>query len=178
MTTNNIAKPDGNILSENLLSAALTYTDLGWPAFPIYAPVGKGCSCFKKNCRNIGKHPRTKHGLKDATTDPDQIREWFGNGPEKNLAIKTGPESGLFVLDVDGIIGRESLSKLVEKYGPLPVTASVRTGNGIHFYFKYPLEGLRCSAGKIGPGLDIRGAGGYCLAPPSKHKNGTRYEWQ
>src|SRR5262245_26476568 len=85
-----------------LLDAALTYAALGWAAFPCHTPTSTcSCSCHK-DCDHIGKHPRTKHGLKEATTDETTIRNWWHKWPHANIAIATGEDSNLVVLDVDG----------------------------------------------------------------------------
>ncbi len=60
------------------LAAALDYAARGWPVFPLHNPrAGGGCSCRKADCNQIGKHPRTEHGVKDATTDTATIRGWW-----------------------------------------------------------------------------------------------------
>ena len=130
-------------------------------------------------CESRGKKPITEHGLKDATTNPDTIREQWRKKPDANIGIPMGPQSGMFALDVDGPEGTASLAKLIEKHGPLPTTLEQRTGKGIHFVFRYPRNGatIRNSASKIGPGLDVRGDGGYIIVAPSVHSNGTIYEW-
>ena len=52
-----------------LLIAALAYASKGWKVFPVYEPLPDGsCSCLKNECKHVGKHPRTSHGFKDATT--------------------------------------------------------------------------------------------------------------
>jgi hypothetical protein len=81
-------------------------------------------------------------------------------------------------LDVDGEQGLVAIQEL-RKYGyELPPTLTVKTGRGCHFYFRYPEDALiRNSAGKLGPGLDIRGDGGYVLVPPSVHPSGADYQW-
>ncbi len=83
------------------------------------------------------------------------------------------------VLDVDpGHGGNESLQAFEEKNGPLPLTWRVFTGGGgEHIYFRAPTTEIRNSASKIAPGLDIRGSGGYVVAPPSVHISGRTYEW-
>jgi hypothetical protein len=91
----------------------------------------------------------------------------------------TGPESGILVLDVDGKQGEESLIQFEQRGSRhLPDTYTVRTGGGgQHLYFLWP-EGadVRNSQSRIAPGLDIRGRGGYVVAPPSLHANGSLYE--
>lgn len=163
--------------SDSILSAALAYAELGWHVLPVHAPMGNGCSCYKKGCASAGKHPAILGGWKIASCDPTQIREWFEGGPNRNLAIATGSISGLFVLDIDGPDGEESLRKLAAEYSQFPATVSVKTGRGRHLYFKSPPEKILCSAGKLGRGLDIRGDGGFIIAPPSLHRSGARYEW-
>jgi hypothetical protein len=81
-------------------------------------------------------------------------------------------------LDVDGEQGLVAIQEL-RKYGyELPPTLTVKRGRGCHFYFRYPEDALiRNSAGKLGPGLDIRGDGGYVLVPPSVHPSGADYQW-
>lgn len=101
---------------------------------------------------------------------------WFSDGQLVNIGIRTGPESGIVVLDVDPRHGGEESLKTL---GSLPDTATVAIGGGgEHLYFKYP-DGLsiRNSAGRLGPGLDIRGAGGYVVVPPSVHISGGLYKW-
>ena len=159
-------------------SAALAYTARGWPVIPLHTPTARGCSCGRTECANPGKHPRTAHGLKDATRDPATIHEWWDRWPDANIGIVTGAESGIFVLDVDGARGKESLIEFAQRGCHLPDTYTVRTGGGgQHFYFLWP-EGVavRNSQSRIAPGLDIRGQGGYAVAPPSLHVRGVRYE--
>ena len=63
-------------------------------------------------------------------------------------------------------------------HGTLPDTVSLRTGGrGQHFYFQHPGVPIPNYAGKLGPGLDVRGEGGYVVAPPSIHLSGKPYEW-
>jgi putative DNA primase/helicase len=121
------------------------------------------------------------HGLKDATTDLETIRKWWKERPDANVGIPTGSTTKRFVLDVDPRHdGDASLAALEAQYGPLPNTRVSRTGTGgRHFVFKL-LDGqaVKNSAGKLAPGLDIRGEGGYVAVPPSIHpETGVAYEW-
>ena len=68
-----------------ILRRALAYAHRGWPVFP---------------CLPGQKIPATRHGFRDATTDEQQITDWFGHGASWNLAIATGAP-GPDVLDVD-----------------------------------------------------------------------------
>jgi len=130
----------------SMLGAALEIAAHGWPVLPVHCPRNGGCSCGDSGCKRIGKHPRTLHGVKDASIDPKQIRSWWTSWPDANIGIATGPPSGLLVLDVDGAVGRKSLTDLIKEYG-LPKTRFSFTGrtgkdgkqNGAHLLFKYPV---------------------------------------
>jgi hypothetical protein len=115
----------------------------------------------------------------------DVVVDWF-EGPRAadGVGIITGTVSGnIFVLDVDvgpGKDGDDSLRALQLQHDDLPDTAEVRTGSGgRHLYFRAPagVAVIRNSAGKLGPGLDIRGEGGFVVAPPSVHASGRPYAW-
>jgi len=146
----------------SLLDAALKLAAGGRPVFP---------------CVPRGKRPLTEHGLLDATADRGTIEQWWARWPDANVAIRAGQGSRLVVLDVDGELGAESLHDLEHQHGRLPRTASVKTPRGgQHFYFRHPGVEVRNSAGVLAAGLDIRGDGGYVLAPPSVGRNGRWYE--
>ncbi|QDT68644.1 hypothetical protein MalM25_15680 [Planctomycetes bacterium MalM25] len=94
------------------------------------------------------------------------------------MGIATGASSDFFVLDVDGEEGERSLADLIEQHGELPETVTTKTPRGgRHLYFDLPGDAdVRNSAGKLGPKLDVRGDGGYVVAPPSRLPNGD-YSW-
>ena len=118
---------------------------------------------------------------RQATTDPSVIEDWWTNGHAgSGIGIATGPESGIFVLDVDdnGVdkLGKDTLAALIEPHDGLPDTVTAVTpGGGLHYYWRWPGFALRES---LGPNLDIRGAGRQVLAPPSVHPNGGTYLWE
>jgi hypothetical protein len=120
------------------------------------------------------------HGCKEATIDLAVIERWWRQNPDYNIAIASGPRSGVFVLDVDTdkADGEAELRKLEAQYGKLPQTVEAITAHGRHLYFACPDRLVRCSVSALAPGLDIRGQGGYALAPPSKHPDGGwTYAW-
>ncbi|MFA4973284.1 MAG: bifunctional DNA primase/polymerase [bacterium] len=162
-----------------MLDAALEYASRMYPVFPLHRPGAGGiCTCGKIPCPDAGKHPRTLHGKDDATTDKDQIRQWWKPGQQWNIGLVTGEKAGLLVLDVDKDKGGfDSLNALELKYQKLPETLLIKTGGGgLHFYFAYP-RGAKIKSGTevLGPGLDIKAEGGYIVAPPSLHKSGNEY---
>lgn len=148
-----------------LESAALAVAGRGKPVFPV----------------GINKRPLTKHGYRDATTDPDTIRAMMTMPGVAGIGMPTGPVSGLIVIDRDkknGVDGIAACQDLEAELGPLPATRQQRTGSGgDQLFYRYP-DGadIPCSAGRIGPGIDIRSAGGYVVLPPSRNESGP-YEW-
>ncbi len=158
-------------------AAALAYARRGWAVLPCHNPPSGGCSCANPCCTSPAKHPRTRRGLHDATTELGAVRRWWRRWPEANVGVRTGAISGLVVLDVDPDHGGEaSLGELVDAYEDLPATLEVRTGGGgRHLYFAHPGGRVANSAGVLGLGLDVRDDGGYILAPPSAHASGASY---
>jgi len=148
--------------------------------FPAHFPLSQTrCTCNQNPCGSIGKHPRTLNGLKNATTDSNTIQDWIKQYHQFNICIATGAISNIFVLDIDPDNGgRKSLKLLELKFGELPITWTSNTGGGgNHLIFRHPGYQVRNRTGFM-PGLDIRGDGGYIVAPPSIHKSGKPYEWE
>ena len=140
-------------MTDAMLRQALAYARRGWPIFP---------------CLPGQKIPATPHGYKDATTDEQQITEWFGRGQRWNLAIATGTP-GPDVLDIDqhgqagnGYPGFARLRRAGLVNG---AAAYVRTpAGGMHAYF----TGTDQHNGRLpSHHLDFRSHGGYIVAPPS-----------
>ena len=144
----------------DLLAHASHYARRGWPVHPLV--VG-------------GKAPATAHGHKDATTDLDQIRQWWAQA-DYNIGIAVPP--GVVVIDVDPRNGgNETARQLVRDLGALPHTRAAKTrGGGYHYYLQTYLEPDQIS-GSLGAGVDVKIAGkGYVVAPPSVVGSG-QYEW-
>jgi hypothetical protein len=135
-----------------LIDAALDLARSGYRVFPLEAN---------------GKRPIIAAWPAKATTDEQQVREWWSKWPDSNIGLRTG--DGLMVLDCDtkGRPGIESLN-LLDMLG-LPDSYRVRTpSGGVHVYLKVTkhipntvdaLEGF--------PGIDVRCDGGYVVAPGS-----------
>lgn len=168
-------------MNENqLLKAALYYAGRGWLVFPVHSMVGGRCDCGKPDCENPGKHPRTRNGLNDATSNPDTIKGWWQKWTFANIGLRCGAVSGLVVVDVDPRHGGDdSLFALVSEYGVLPHTVEALTGGGgRHILFRHPGVKVKTAKNVLGPGLDIRADGGYVVASPSLHHTGNRYQWE
>lgn len=150
---------------------ALEYALNGIPVFP--------CT--------VKKNPLTQHGYKDATCDPVKVFDWWKYSAPLSIGVPTGSLTGFWVLDVDlprdgsDNDGHKTLQGLIEAKGELPQTVAQQTGGGgEQFFFAMPQDGemVRNSVGKIGPGLDVRGEGGYVIVPPSGHPSNGVYFWE
>jgi len=152
------------------VEAALEYARHGMPVFP---------------CNPLDKKPLTPHGFKDATRDEAQIRAWWTQWPNAMIGAPTGPRSGMWVVDTDkdpvkNIDGEATLAQLVAQRGEtMPETLMTMTPRGgRHRIFTWDANvDIRNSTGKIGPGIDVRGEGGYVCLPPSRNANGGEYRW-
>lgn len=145
------------------------------------AYANKGIAVFPLMPRD--KKPLTQNGCKDASIDPGQINAWWDKHPNANIGIATGfISAGLFVIDLDidknkGINGYETLRNWENTHKKLPDTWQSITGRGGNHLFYWSLE-LINNRVNILEGIDIRGEGGYVVAPPSTHPNGNKYEWE
>jgi hypothetical protein len=139
--------------------AALAYGRRGWHVFPV-----------------AGKLPRLVAWPVQATTDEATVRRWWGTWPTADIGIATG--GGLVVVDVDPRHGGDtSLAELERRHGQLPETPRVLTGGGgMHLFFAVD-QAIGNRTG-LAPGIDLRGDGGFVVAPPSMHQSGRRYAWE
>lgn len=150
-----------------LLQAALLYASWGWPVFPL---------------RTNTKTPATKHGFKDATTDTQRIKAWWTRHPDHNIGLPTG--INFDVIDIDVPDGPRSMQKIIESQnsikergGAIPDFHGIvaTSSGGSHYYIKPTGGGNK--AGML-PGIDVRGAGGYVVAPPSTlGQRGRAWSW-
>ncbi|MFI5496632.1 bifunctional DNA primase/polymerase [Actinoplanes sp. NPDC051859] len=161
------------MVGASLLAAALGYAQAGIPVMPLYTPRPDGtCDCRDgPDCGSPGKHPRLRHGLRDARTDPDAVRRWWRMWPYANIGLGTG--TVLDICDIDtntGLAAILDVLDVVRPAGPL-----VRSGHGWHLW--YAASGLPSRVGVL-PDVDWRGTGGLIVAPPSLHSTGLRYTFQ
>lgn len=167
-----------NMHNPDMLSAAgqaaLEYAERGWHVFP--APPGT-----KQSYKKAADYDGRKWG---GTTDHDEIRDDFLRWPKANVGIRTGPESGFFVIDLDvksGADGVQWLREKIEEHGDWPDTIEALTpSGGWHVYFRYPdrFDPKTCE-GLIAPGVDVRGHGGIVLGVPSVKPGAAQsYRWK
>ena len=162
---------------------ALRYIRLGWAVFPLWPHDARGApSAEYPEGELIGKRPLgvlVPRGSKDASLNETQVRIWWGHRPDANVALATGRV--FFAADIDiKSGGEETWDNLCAQHGPTPETIEQTTGTGgRHLLFLMPADFVvKNSQCKLGPGLDIRGVGGYIVAAPSIHPETKRaYDW-
>jgi len=191
----------------DMLRAALWYAQRGWAVFPLHEPLfnhqqGYTCTCEywrhsdrcknhpdpavqKKylapgqHCDDPGKHSRgVKSWAAESTTDPDTIRTWWAKYPTANIGIDCG-KSALLVLDADSY--KQTYGDLGDllTIGDRQTVTSLTGGGGEHLVYAMPPgKHYGNATGDLPQGIDIRGQGGYIVAPPSLHKTGQRYQFE
>jgi putative DNA primase/helicase len=123
------------------------------------------------------KHPGVKWAhLQNQRVTKDELLDWypmFANG----VGFITGAISGFIVIESDGPEGETVLAEFEKLHGPLPETLVIRSGSGrgLHRHFKHPNYKVKTAANPQIK-LDIKGDGGFCILPPSRHKSGGLYK--
>jgi len=103
----------------------------------------------------------------------EEVCGWFDKWPNANIGIVTGKISGIVVFDLDS----DHAVQYAEDEGGFHYTPKVQTGKGFHCYMQYPDFEVRNDVRKE-LDIDIRGDGGYVVAPPSIHGSGNQYDWE
>lgn len=191
MSATTATKPtrsNGTGVNENpLLAAALAYAAKGWAVVPLHTPDANGkCSCGgggkcldKLTGEHKGKHPRTLHGLDDATRDLAVIRQWWSRWPDANIGLACGQASGgALAFDFDSA---ELFPQWRADVGVLADGLVIqKTGKGFHAVLRCDDPGPNTVLAYLSDGktrtIETRGEGGYIMAAPSLHPNGKRYK--
>ena len=143
----------------SLIDAALSLLRKGKPVFPV-DQTKKPLVAWKQ--------------YQDQVPTRQEVTSCWTQWPEANIGMATGRLSGLMVVDCDS---EEAAKRFIESYPEARRTLQAQTGRGAHFYFCFE-DGITNDAGKLlGPGIDIRGQGGFVIVPPSIHANGKAYQW-
>lgn len=150
-----------------IFDEALKYYELGWSVLPI---------------RRADKKPALNSWREYQTARPERydLEQWFAASSDLlNVGVIAGKISNLAIVDFDGYSGNDPTAFL--RSHNLPTNAPIAiTGKGFHVYYKHPggtvRNGVRLGA-LSGVAIDLRGDGGYVVAPPSVHESGREYHW-
>lgn len=166
------------------------YSEQGWKLIPCYGIGPAGCNCGSSHSGRSdgGKHPLISDWPIKATSDPQELHNWFGNETKNNVAVVCD-ESGLVVIDIDPRNGGDESFIALESFlgGAIPKTVTALTGEyivkgkkvrGRHLYFKAdPTAQYIKDFSRLGyKGIDVK-SNGYVLLSPSHHSSGVSYEW-
>ena len=167
-------------LTHNHALALRLATDHGLPVFPARERPREFIDQKTGETKKLGlKSPYTKNGLKDATTDTQQINAWWSKYPDALVAVICGERSGLLVIDIDTGINKCGEESFAATGLTIPKTVQTKTmSGGRHLFFKYPHgHDIKNSASThFGPDVDVRGEGGYIIFAGSLLPDGRRYE--
>jgi KaiC/GvpD/RAD55 family RecA-like ATPase len=168
-----------------MLHFALDYAGRGWPVFPCN-PINKRPFPRGDVDPVTGKTIKGTGGFKKASLDPEQITAWWKEWPGAMIGIPMGSRTGVWALDPDApkrpsnIDGRENWAQLKLKNSNHAHTHTHNTpGGGQHILFKYHADKpiTNREGGIATLGINVRGEGGYVIAPPSMTADGKRYEF-
>lgn len=154
-------------MSSEHRDAALFYLKRGWSVIPIAPASKKPPATFKWT------------EFQERLPTPQEVEAWWRTWPRAGVGIITGKVSGIIVLDVDTEKGADA--NFIYRTYPTPLVAQTGSGGG-HFYYAYP-EGKDYVPNVVGKkdgrptGYDLRGDGGYVVAPPTLHPSGRCYDW-
>lgn len=143
-----------------MVDFALMYARRGWSVIPL---------------RSRNKRPLLQEWreFQSRRATEEEITAWWARCKTANIGIVTGSVSGIVVLDLDN---QEAVD--FAKAQGIPPTPVASTGKGFHVYFQHPSFPVPNAVALNGvQGLDVRGDGGYVVAPPSLHPSGRRYVW-
>ena len=152
---------------------ALQYLNKGLSVIPLVSPSMVSGNPTEEEVIYKCKRALVKWAeFQDRHPTEDEVNAWWDEWPDANIGIVTGKISNLVVFDVD----KQDAIEYAEEEGGFPITVKATSGKGCHIYVQYPEFEVRNST-NTDLGLDIRGDGGYIVAPPSIHGSGRQYEW-
>ena len=164
--------------SESRISDALAqarwFADRGCSVIPIDHPAD---AAAQADPSNVGKTPTVAwKAFQSARPSDEHLSAWFGNGRQRNIGVITGAVSNLVVVDCDSAEAVTWADAHLAR-----TTWRVRTSKGEHRGYRHPGvpvgNKVRIDTGDPAIKIDVRGDGGYVVAPGSEHASGARYEW-
>lgn len=152
-------------MDSEILDAALQYAAFGWRVVPVDRAT---------------KHPPFRKWQELATTNVEQIEEWWERWPDANVGIQFGPSSGIIDIETDSDVGEKNLLALFGGDPPVTATFVSGSGRGKHRLFLYTND-LPDKANWAWDGVDFKlgygDKGSQSAFPPSIHSSGGKYLW-
>jgi Bifunctional DNA primase/polymerase, N-terminal len=120
--------PKADETDDSTLKVALLCASVGLRVTPLHGRKMSGtCTCGNADCDKPGMHPRTEDGVRDATTDSEQVKTFWTKWPNAKVGIVTGRDAGIIAIRVSGDTGGTGLKELQDRHTRLPKTVTIRT---------------------------------------------------
>lgn len=163
-----------------LAKTAMFLWSLGLSIFPVHHPWEPPQPWVENWSpdKHAGKRPAVRWTpYQTERPEKGQVEEWWWNdaGTLYNIGLPTGAHNGFDVVDADSAPALEWMRRNLP---PTPAMVISSAPFKQHWLYKHH-DGvgnsakLRTDNGKLA--LDVRGTGGYVLAPNSRHHTGARY---
>jgi Bifunctional DNA primase/polymerase, N-terminal len=143
--------------STNLKSTALLYASAGLYVVPLHGVVNGRCTCGDDKCIQPGGHPRTKHGLANATTNRGVVEKMWAKWPKAKIGIALGARCKLLAVVADHATGLGNLRKLAKTHAAWSRTVRIADRSGMIFLFRFDRNHVH--SGKTAEGVRLLGEG-------------------
>lgn len=168
-----------------VLDEATRLINLNRKVFPISERKLPYANC--DDCRQYGADPSHRdscacmrepgtrcHGVYAATDSVEVVKQWLEETPDMGLAVATGLPSGILVCEYDPKNGGDqSYQEWAAEHGAFETETNMSPGGGYHFILQMPNFDVRNIHGKLAPGIDVKGTGGYHVVPPTTSDKGS-----
>lgn len=165
--------------STSWIDTALTYADHGWEIVPLHTVTPKGrCHCKTLSCTKAGRHPRFEDWQAEKSDIERNIRSWGDIWEEADVAIATGIQSGIVVLEVVKAVGGLETVRQMDGMLPENTISIVEEKTREWLFFEHP--GVRLDeCVELGPGLRLHGDGGLVRLPRTPWRDRRAfYRWK
>jgi hypothetical protein len=161
---------DADDSDSGALEVALQCASIGLPVVPLHGKRMSGCTCdAAADCKTPGMHSRTRGGVRDATTDHEQVKRYWAKWPNAKIGIATGGEAGIIAIGVEGDTGRTGLKELKDRNGCLPKTVTIRSPIRRAYFFRTGSARLNRAVKRLGNGVTVIGDERFVVAPFDLH---------
>jgi hypothetical protein len=142
------------------LSTVLECAKVGMRVAPMHGTKKGLCTCGDKDCKRPGQHPRTPNGIADATSKPEDLKEFWTRWPNARPAIATGV-AGMIALKVTGEAAQAALDKELASTN----TVEIRDGKSRIFLWKTVTETIPEGSVRLEQGVTVLGRKKFIIAP-------------
>jgi hypothetical protein len=162
---------DADDSDSSTLGVALQCASVGLPVVPLHGKrMGGTCTCDDAaDCKTPGMHPRTRGGVRDATTDHERVKKYWTNWPNAKIGIATGGDAGVIAIGVERDIGRTNLKELEARNTRLPKTVTIRNPSRRVYFFRIGSARLNRAVKRLSDGIALIGDGRFVVAPFDLH---------